>query len=288
MRAIYKRELASYFHSMIGYLFIAFLIAYTGIYFMVYNLNYGYPYFSYVLTGVNFILLIAVPILTMKSFAEDRRNKTDQMLLTAPVSLFKIVMGKYLAMITILVIPCIIYLLFPLLIKMQGNAYIVVDYLSVLVFFLMGCVYIAIGMFISSLTESPIIAAIATFGALLLLHLWSGILDFLPQNAIGNVCGIVLILTLLISGIYQMTKNWLLSVILEAVSIAACIVIYVVKSSVFEGALTDLFGKLALSETLNNVVSSHLLDLSGIILNVSLAGLFIFLTMQMIQKRRWS
>ena len=76
MRAIYKRELRSYFHSMIGYVFIAFLVAYTGIYFLAYNLNYGYPYFSYVLSGILFVYLVAIPILTMRCFAEDKKNST--------------------------------------------------------------------------------------------------------------------------------------------------------------------------------------------------------------------
>ena len=160
MRAIYKRQLRSYFHSMIGYVFIAFLVAYTGIYFLAYNLNYGYPYFSYVLSGILFVYLVAIPILTMRCFAEDKKNKTDQMLLTAPVSLFEIVLGKYLAMVTITAVPCVIYLIFPLIIKAQGTAYIKVDYLAILVFFLLGCVYISIGMLVSSLTESVIIAAI--------------------------------------------------------------------------------------------------------------------------------
>ena len=121
MRAIYKRELTSYFHSMIGCVFVAFLIAFKGVYFIAYNVNYGYPYFSYVLSGILFVDLIAIPILTMRSFAEERKNKTDQMLLTAPVGLFQIVMGKYLAMVTVLAIPCTIYLLFPLMIKAQGT-----------------------------------------------------------------------------------------------------------------------------------------------------------------------
>ena len=146
MRAIYKRELRSYFHSMIGYVFIAFLVAYTGIYFLAYNLNYGYPYFSYVLSGILFVYLVAIPILTMRCFAEDKKNKTDQMLLTAPVSLFEIVLGKYLAMVTITAVPCVIYLIFPLIIKAQGTAYIKVDYLAILVFFLLGCVYYSIGI----------------------------------------------------------------------------------------------------------------------------------------------
>lgn len=288
MKAIYKRELFSYFHSMVGYLFIAFLVAYTGIYFMVYNLNYGYPYFSYVLTGVNFILLIAVPVLTMKSFAEDRKNKTDQMLLTAPVSLVKIVLGKYFAMVTILLIPCVLYLIYPLIIKMQGTAYIVVDYLSILIFFLIGCVYIAIGMFVSSLTESPIIAAIGTFGILLLMHLWSGILDFLPAGALSNTIGLILLLSLLVLGIYQMTKNWLIAAVLEAVAVICCFAVYFVKSSLMEGILTNVLGKLSVSDILNKAASNHLLDISGLILILSIASVFVFLTMQMIQKRRWS
>lgn len=93
MRAIYKRELDSYFHSMIGYVFIAFFLAFTGVYFMAYNLTYGYPVFSYVLSSLVFILMLSIPVLTMKSFSEDRKSKTDQLLLTAPVSLGQIVMG---------------------------------------------------------------------------------------------------------------------------------------------------------------------------------------------------
>ena len=138
MKAIYRRELQSYFHTMVGYVFIAFLVAFTGVYFMAFNLNYGYPYFSYVLSSIHFVFMIAVPILTMRSFAEDKKNKTDQMLLTAPVSLWKIVIGKYLAMVSIFAVPCVIYLIFPLIIMTQGTAYLMADYLSILVFFLIG------------------------------------------------------------------------------------------------------------------------------------------------------
>ena len=105
MLAIYKRELKSYFQSMIGCVFIAFLVAFAGIYFMAYNLNAGYPYFSYTLSGVLIVFLVGIPLITMKSFSEERRNKTDQLLLTAPVSLRQVVMGKYLAMVSVLAVP---------------------------------------------------------------------------------------------------------------------------------------------------------------------------------------
>ena len=288
MIAIYKRELRSYFHSMIGYVFIAFLVAYTGIYFLAYNLNYGYPYFSYVLSGIMFVYLVAIPILTMRCFAEDKKNRTDQMLLTAPVSLFKIVLGKYLAMVTIMAIPCLIYLIFPLIITAQGTAYILVDYLAILVFFLLGCVYIAIGMFISSLTESVIIAAIGTFGILLLTYLWSGILNFIPSAAWANAVAVAVLLSLVVLAVWNMTRNIVISGALELIVVAGTIITYVAKESLFESLLSTFLGKLELTEVFSNIADNHLLDVSGIILYLSLIVLFFFLTMQMIQKRRWS
>ena len=288
MIAIYKRELRSYFHSMIGYVFIAFLVAYTGIYFLAYNLNYGYPYFSYVLSGIMFVYLVAIPILTMRCFADDKKNKTDQMLLTAPVSLFKIVLGKYLAMVTIMAIPCLIYLIFPLIIKAQGTAYILVDYLAIFVFFLLGCVYIAIGMFVSSLTESVIIAAIGAFGILLLTYLWSGILNFIPSAAWANAVAVAVLLSLVVLAIWNMTKNIVISGVLELIVVAGTIITYVAKKSLFESLLSTFLGKLELTEVFSNIADNHLLDVSGIILYLSLIVLFFFLTMQMIQKRRWS
>lgn len=288
MIAIYKRELRSYFHSMIGYVFIAFLVAYTGIYFLAYNLNYGYPYFSYVLSGIMFVYLVAIPILTMRCFAEDKKNKTDQMLLTAPVSLFKIVLGKYLAMVTIMAIPCLIYLIFPLIIKAQGTAYILVDYLAILVFFLLGCVYIAIGMFISSLTESVIIAAIGAFGILLLTYLWNGILNFIPSAAWANAVAVAVLLSLVVLAVWNMTRNIVISGVLELIVVAGTIITYVAKKSLFESLLSTFLGKLELTEVFSNIADNHLLDVSGIVLYLSLIVLFFFLTMQMIQKRRWS
>ncbi|MBM6684444.1 ABC transporter permease [Faecalicatena contorta] len=288
MRAIYKRELDSYFHSMIGYVFIAFFLAFTGVYFMAYNLNYGYPIFSYVLSSLVFILLIAIPVLTMKSFSEDRKSRTDQLLLTAPVSLGQIVMGKYLAMVTVYLIPNLVFCLYPLVIKLQGNAYLLTDYCGILVFFLMGCVYISIGMFLSSLTESQIIAAISSFGVLLILYLWDGILGFLPSSALLNLVILLVLLTLVSVLVWHITGNPVMAGILEVVFLAAGIIVYAVNSSVYESLLSDVLGRLDLTAPLTDVVSSSLLDTGSIILYLSVIGLFIFLTMQSIQKRRWS
>lgn len=288
MLAIYERELKSYFHSMTGCVFIAFLVMFTGIYFMAYNLNAGYPYFSYTLSGSLIVFLVGIPLLTMRSFSEERKTKTDQLLLTASVSLTKVVLGKYFAMVTVLAVPNVIFCLFPLLIKLQGTAYLLVDYSSIAVFFLLGCVYLAIGMFMSSLTESQIIAFISTFGILLLLYLWDGILSFLPGSAFSGMIGILLILTLIVVYIYHMTKNWMLAAGIEAVGIAAALIVYFVKSSLYENLLTKLLGRLALADVFMNISSSNIVDVSGLLLYVSILIIFVFLTIQTIQKRRWS
>ena len=172
-----------------------------------------------------------------------------------------------------------IYLIFPLIIKAQGTAYIKVDYLAILVFFLLGCVYISIGMFVSSLTESVIIAAIGAFGILLLTYLWSGILNFIPSAAWANAVAVA---------VWNMTKNVVISGVLELIVLAGTLITYFVKKTVFESLLSTVLGKLELTEVFSNIADNHLLDVSGIILYLSLIVLFFFLTMQMIQKRRWS
>ena len=278
MLAIYKRELRSYFQSMVGCVFIAFLIAFTGIYFMAYNLMSGYPYFSYTLSGSLIVFIVGIPLITMRSFSEERKNKTDQLLLTAPVSLWKVVMGKYLAMATVIAV----------IIKSQGTAYLTVDYISIGVFFLLGCVYAAIGMFLSSLTESQIIAFISTFGILLVLYLWEGILSMLPSSAISGLVGVLIVLTIVAFYVWHMTENVVLSGGIEVIGAVVAIVLYVVKQELYENLLTSLLGRLALANVFTDITENSIVDVTGIALYLSVIAVFVFLTIQSIQKRRWS
>ena len=288
MRAIYERELKSYFYSMTGYVFIAFLTMFMGIYFMVYNMINGYPYFSYTLNSTLMILMIAVPILTMRSMADERRSRTDQMLLTSPVSLWGIIMGKYLSMITIFAVPMAIACLCPLIIKANGTAYLAEDYASILAFFLLGCVYIAIGLFISSLTESQLIAAAGTFGILLLLILWPGLLSFMPTTALGSLAGLLILWSLVCFVMYRLTSHVPLALGLEALGVMGLAGTYLVKQSLLEHALTDILGKIVLTDVFNNIAGTHILDIGSLVYYVSAAAILLFLTVQSTQKRRWS
>ena len=288
MLAIYKRELRAYFQSMVGCVFVAFLIVFTGIYFMAYNLVSGYPYFSYTLSGSLIVFIVGIPLITMRSFSEERRNRTDQLLLTAPVSLGKIVMGKYLAMVTVIAIPNVIFCIFPLVIKSQGTAYLTVDYISIGVFFLLGCVYAAIGMFLSSLTESQMIAFISTFGILLVLYLWDGILSMLPVSAVSGLVGILIILSIAAFYIWHMTGNALISGAVEIIGATAAVIVFVAKRELYENLLTNLLGRLALADVFTGITENSIVDVTGIVLYLSVIVVFVFLTVQSIQKRRWS
>ncbi len=288
MKAIYKRELKSYFNSMIGYIFIAFFVAFMGFYFMAYNLYNGYPYFSYTLSATITIMLIAVPILTMKSFAEDRKTKTDQLLLTAPVSVTQIVLGKYLAMVTVFLIPMLISCICPLIIKANGQAYLLTDYSTILAFFLMGCIFIAIGMFISALTESQIIAAVGTFGILFVLCLWSDLITFLPSSSGGTVAGILIFITALALIIWGMTKNWFMAAIVEAVGCAVFLLLYIIDDSVFQNGLSAILSRIDIRNAFNNFASNNIFDITGLIFYLSMSFIFVFLTVQVLLKRRWS
>ena len=288
MLAIYKRELRSYFQSMVGCVFIAFLIAFTGIYFMAYNMSAGYPYFSYTLSGSLIVFLVGIPLITMRSFSEERKNKTDQLLLTAPVSLGKVVLGKYLAMVTVIAIPNVIFCIFPLIIKSQGTAYLMVDYISIGVFFLLGCVYAAIGMFLSALTESQIIAFISTFGILLVLYLWDGILSLLPGTAVSGLVVVLILVILIAVYIWNMTENMVLAGGIGVIGSAAAVIVYFVKASLYENLFSNLLGRLALANVFTDITNNSIVDLSGIALYLSVIAVFVFLTVQAIQKRRWS
>jgi len=184
MLAIYKKELRSFFSSMLGWLFLATNLFFAGWYFRYYGMIAGLPYISYVLNGIMLIFLFTIPILTMKSFAEEMRQRTDQLLYTAPVQIWKVVVGKYLALITVLGLVIAIIGLYPVFQMIYGRIPFAENYLSLVGFFLFGAACIAIGLFISCLTENQIIAAVLSFFSLLVGVMIPGICNLISVN--GN------------------------------------------------------------------------------------------------------
>ena len=287
MTAIYKRELKSYLTSMVGYLFIFFILVLTGIYFSAYQLSAAYPKFEYTLSAVTFVFLIGVPILTMRVLAEERKQKTDQLLLTAPVSVGNIVIGKYLALVTVYAIPILVMCTYPLIMSKFGTVAFGSAYTAILGFFLLGCANIAIGVFMSALTESQVIAAVLTFVLLFAFYMMNGISSFFSKTSMSTCVTFGLLILAAAIILYTMIKNVLISAIAAVIGEVILVVIYVVKSSVFEGGIQKVLNIFNLSGHFDNF-TSNIFDIKGIVYFLSVIAVCLFLTMQSISKRRWN
>ena len=288
MLAIYKKELRQYFNSMIGFVFLAFFLVIIGIYTWAYNLSSGLGNFEVTLGGISFMYVLLVPILTMRIVAEENRQKTDQLLYTAPVSLTKIIVGKYFAVLTLFSCAFIPICIYPLIIHMYGtDVRLAPAYSSIIGFYLLGAATIAIGLFISSLTESKVIASVVSFITLLLTFLLSNITGMLPTEAISQ-CVMIAVLWLVICLVfYHMMNNVTVLVMMAVIGEAAIWIIYAVKSSLYESLLTNILNTLALSTRFDDF-SLGILNYDAIVYYVSIAFLFVFLTIQMIKKKRFN
>ena len=182
MAAIYKRELKAFFFSVVGWLYIAVMIAVMGLYFFICNMLIGYPTISYMLQADVFLIVFTIPILTMRSLSEERKHKTDQLILTAPVSVGKIVMGKYLAMVTLFAVPLVVFGITPLLLMRAGAFQMGMSYTSLLGFFLYGCLGLAIGLLVSSFTESMVVSAVLTLVIMFAGYVMSGISSLISTS----------------------------------------------------------------------------------------------------------
>ena len=287
MTAVYKRELRSYLTSMVGYLFIFFILVLTGIYFSAYQLTASYPKFEYTLNAVTFAFLIGVPILTMRVLAEERKQKTDQLLLTAPISVGNIVIGKYLALITIYAIPMLVICTYPLIMSKFGTVSFASAYTAILGFFLLGCANIAIGVFMSALTESQVIAAVLTFVLLFAFYMMNGISSFFSQTSMSTCVTFGLLILAAAIIIYTMIKNVLISAVIGAAGEIVLVILYMVKSSIFQGGIQKVLEVFNLSGHFENF-TSEIFDIKGIIYFLSVIAVCLFLTAQSILKRRWN
>ena len=191
MKAIIKRELRAYFTSVIGWIFLAAFLFVFNLYFWAYNLNIGYAYISYALSGSTFIFLLIIPVLTMRSMAEDRRTKTDQLLYTAPVSIPRVILGKFLAMVIVFSIAMAVVCICPLIMSVFGSVPFAESYTAILGVWLFGLLAIAIGLFLSAVTESQVIAAVLSFAVLFLGYMMDGIVQTITtaENILTTILG---------------------------------------------------------------------------------------------------
>ena len=286
MSAVYKKELKSMFCGMTGVIFIAFVLLWFGVFTRGLNLKGGYSQYEFTIASAAFISLLAIPIITMRSFAEEKHTKTDQLIYSLPIKTSEVVAAKYLAMVTVFAIPVVIIMLYPVILSSFGVVYLNTAYSTLLSYFLLGSSLIAVCMFVSSLTESQAIAAILSLGAIIFIYYLNAIASLFSTSASSSLIALIVTSLVIAAVTYYMTKNPVASVIVGAVLVAACLVVYGVRSSLFENLVPNILNGISLFSKTDNFIYG-IFDVKAIIFYLSAIFLFNFLTVQAIEKKRW-
>lgn len=287
MGAIFRHELRNYFHSLTAYVFGAFLLAVVGLGSVLYNLQAAVSNYEFVLSFASIIFVVIVPILTMRTLAEERRQRTDQLLYSLPITTTQVVLGKYLALLVVYLIPLAVISLYPLLFSQFGDVYLPTSYGSLFAFFMMGAALLAVGMFLSSLTDNQGFAAGIGIAAILLNYYSVSLAEYTSSTAMGSLIALYVIALLLGVVIRGLTRNENLAYGVTFALIAALSVAYFVNSTAFEGLLPDIMTKLSLFRQFNSFVNGAF-DLTAIVYYVSVMGFFLFLSVQSMEKRRYN
>ena len=234
MFAIFKRELKAYFTSPLGYVFLAIFYAFSGLFFYIFSLSVGSTDISSVFLMMFVVLMVFVPLLTMRLLSEDKKQKTDQLILTAPVSLLSIVMGKFLAAYAIFAIGVAVMPVYGFVMSTFATVSWLPIWGNTVGLLLLGGIFVSIGLFISSLTENQMIAAIGGFFINLMILLMNTLKSALPN-----------------------------------------------------GFLQDVLSSISVYSRYSEITSG-IFSLSSLIFFVSVIFIFLFLTVRVLEKRRWA
>ncbi len=287
MTAVFKHELKNYFHSLTAYIFGAFLLVFIGIGAMIYNLQASVSNFEYVLSYSSIVFVIIVPILTMRVIAEERKQKTDQLLYSLPITTFQVIMGKYLALLVVFLIPLAIISIYPLIFAQFGDVYLLTSYGSILAFFVMGAALLAIGVLVSSLTDNQGFAAGIGIAVILLNYFSVSLAEYVSSTAMGSAIVLCIFCVLFCCIVYHLTKNDTISYALAIILIFAVCITYRIDSSVFEGLIPDIMTKLSLFKRFSTFVNG-VFDMNAIVYYLTVIVFFLFLSVQSLEKRRYN
>lgn len=287
MKAIFKHELRLYFESMTAYVFGAFLLLFIGIGSMLYNLRSAVSNFEFVLSFASIIFVVIVPVLTMRCLSEERKQKTDQLLYSLPISTTQVVLGKYGALLVVFFIPMCFVALYPLLFSRFGEVYLPTAYGSLAAFFLLGAALLSVGVFLSSLTDSQGLAAGLGIGTILLNYYCVSLSEYVTSTAAGSLVAFLVILAALGLLFRALTRNNALAIGVFLAGCAGLAGVYLLDSAALEGLLPGIMKQISLFERFYTFVNG-VFDLTGVVYYLSVIVFFLFLTVQSLEKRRYN
>ena len=287
MKAIFKHELRLYFESMTAYVFGAFLLLFIGIGSMLYNLRSAVSNFEFVLSFASIIFVVIVPVLTMRCLSEERKQKTDQLLYSLPISTTQVVLGKYGALLVVFFIPMCFVALYPLLFSRFGEVYLPTAYGSLFAFFLLGAALMAVGVFLSSLTDNQGLAAGLGVGAILLNYYSVSLSEYVSSTAVGSLIAFAVLTVCLVLIIRALTRNDVLAISVGLVLLIGLVGVYLLDRTALEGLLPSLMKTLSLFSRFTVFVNG-VFDLTGVVYYLSVIVFFLFLAVQSMEKRRYN
>ena len=286
MKAVFKHELSLYYHGLLAYVFGAFLLEFIGIGAMMYNINRAVANFEYALGTFCIGFVALVPILTMRVLAEEKKQKTDQLLSLLPITGVDIVLGKYFAMAVVFVAPMIVACIYPFVFSLYGDVYLPTSYGALFAFICLGLALIAIGMFISSLTESQGMAAGICVVVMLFCYYSASLADYISSTAF-NVAALLVLSALLALIVRKLTRSDAAGLIILVLCVAAVAITWLVSPDSLETLLPDLMNKLSLFERFYTFVNG-VFDVTAIVYYASVAVFFLFLCVQSWEKKRYN
>lgn len=286
MKAVFKHEIGLYYHSMLAYVFGAFLLEFIGIGAMMYNINSAVANFEYALGTFCIGFVALVPILTMRVMAEEKKQKTDQLLSLLPITGVDIVLGKYFAMAVVFVTPMLVACVYPFIFSFYGDVYLPTSYGALFAFICLGLALTAIGMFISSLTESQGMAAGLCVVVMLFCYYSASLADYISSTAF-NVAALLVLSALMAMLVRCLTRSDVAGLIILALCVAAVVITWLVSPTSLETLIPDLMNQLSLFERFYTFVNG-VFDVTAIIYYISVAVFFLFLCVQSWEKKRYN
>ena len=287
MTAIFTHELRSYFHTLTAWLFAAFLLCFVGIGAMMYNIQAAVSNFEYVLSFGCLVFVVIVPILTMRVLAEERRQKTDQLLYSLPVSTVEVVLGKYAALIVLYLVPLAIISVYPLIFAQFGEVYLPTSYGSIFAFLLLGAALLSVGMFVSSLTENQGLAAGVGIALILFNYYSVSLSEYVSTSSMGSVIALLALICALGLIIRFLTGSASLGYWVGIALAFALAALCFFNVEALEGLLPGIMSALSLFERFYVFVNG-VFDLKAVVFYLSVIGFFLFLTVQSLEKRRYN
>ncbi len=287
MAAVFRHECRLLFSGLTAYVYGAFSLFFVAIYMMVYNLTNAYANFEYALAGASFAFIIMIPILTMRIISEEKKQKTDQLLYSLPISTTQIVVGKFLAVFVTSLIPMCAVVFYPLILKNYGNLYLPAAYGAMFGYIMTAAVLLSIGIFISSITESQAMAAGICFGAMILNYYMVTVAEYATSSAYGSLIAIVVVEIILALLIRSMTRNDVLAQGVGFVAVIGTVVLYIFRSEWFEGLFPNILENISVYERFYQFVDG-IFDYTNVVYFISVIMFFLFLTVQSLEKRRYN